>query len=86
MALFTVCLSIYASLVAAEPFDYSCQRIDIAGLTDMTNMCRDIDKDPLRTCEARRVGALKWFITIRLLDLRQAPKTLPPQGVERVGA
>lgn len=67
--MFTICIALYTSLVSVDAIGTSCY-------TDMTQAdvatavaeCKAIDHDPLTTCEARRAGALKWFITIRKLE------------------
>ncbi len=67
--MFTICAFVFASLVSTEPTSVECGSTDKAGIAKATAACSALDKDPLTTCEVHRAGALKYFITIRQLDV-----------------
>lgn len=71
MPLYTICFSLYSSLVSVTPVQSACvlgyTPADIAAVTDG---CKALDHDPLTTCETRRAGALKYFVTIRQLETK----------------
>lgn len=66
--MFTICFAVYASLVSTVPSSSVCMRGDAAYASASVAACETLAHDPLTTCEANRVGALKWFITVRQLD------------------
>ncbi len=72
--LFTICFSVYAGLVTVVPVQSTCQLVTLTDVQSVTAACSALDKDPLTTCETRRAGALKYFVTVRMLD------TAPPAG------
>ncbi|MDD5374448.1 hypothetical protein [Acidithiobacillus sp.] len=77
--MFTICFAVYASLVAVEPTEYHCGQVSLTQANEMVALCKEADKDPIKTCEARKAGALKWFITVKHISLetKQAPARLP---------
>ncbi len=74
--MFTVCFAIYASLSAVHPTSSRCHSMTEEGTTMAIATCYAVDRDPLRTCESRNVGA-KWFITIRNLNDAVEPAVSP---------
>lgn len=80
MALFTLCFSLFSSLVAVTPLHSSCELVTLTDVNTAVARCAALDKDPITTCEARRAGALKWFITIRQLETNPEFQATPPAG------
>ncbi len=68
--MFTLCVFLFSSLVSTNPVGPAeCVLVDKYELTRSRVKCEALDHDPLTTCDMHRVGALKWFITIRKLDV-----------------
>ncbi len=67
--MFTVCVIVFASLVATEPVKADCwagkSKAQVAGF--MAG-CQDIAHDPFMTCEPYRLSADKWLFTVRKLE------------------
>lgn len=63
----SLCFAMYASVVAADPIGAYCVRVPAAYAHAAMLSCNE-SKDPLTTCEARRSGALKVFVTYRKLE------------------
>ncbi len=68
--MFTICFAVYASLTAVDPIQQQC----VKGLTktqvsDVARGCDAWSHDPITTCEMRRAGALKYFVTVRHLEV-----------------
>lgn len=69
----TVCIFVFSSLVSVDPVSEDCIRGNDKDLAEVSVMCRQIDRDPLATCELQRVGVAKYFVRIRRLELNAAP-------------
>lgn len=67
--MFTVCIYLFASLVSVDPVSEDCVQATKKDVAEATAMCSALDKDPLTTCEIQRVGATKFFIRIRRIEL-----------------
>lgn len=77
--MFTICFFLFSSVTAVTPIKQECvvgTRKDVA---EATARCAELDRDPLTTCEAQRMGALKLYVRIRQLETSpvktQAPAT-----------
>ncbi len=64
--MFTICFAVYASLVSVEPISEVCVKSTLAEVSRAVTECQS-SKDPISTCEARRAGALKVFVTRRFM-------------------
>ncbi len=76
---FTLCFSLYAGLVTVTPIQSTCELVTLDEVNRTVARCKALDKDPITTCEARRAGALKWFVTVRILETNPEFQT-PPAG------
>lgn len=56
-----LCLAMYSSPVQVTPVSESCQKV---GEDDLNTTIAQCHASAI-PCEARRVGALKWFVTYR---------------------
>ncbi len=63
----TVCFALYSSLVSVDPMSTQCMRMPASIAAAMAASCT-ARRDPFQTCEARRLGALNWVITVRKLE------------------
>lgn len=64
--MFTVCFIMFHSLTAVTPMSESCVRLNAKGVDKAIAKC-EAQRDPLSTCEASRVGVMKWYIRTRQL-------------------
>ncbi len=65
MPFFTLCIAVYSSAVAVEPRSNVCVKVDQETVWMADATCLSQNLDPLTTCEFRRAGALKYFMTVR---------------------
>ena len=80
MALYTICFSLYSSLVSIVPVEHSCKLTTYTEVQAVQAACYALDKDPLATCEMKRGGLTKWFVTVRQLDMTPEAGPLTPAG------
>ncbi len=62
-----VCFALYSSLVSVDPVSTQCMRMPASVAAATAASCNTL-RDPFQTCEARRLGALNWVITVRKLE------------------
>ena len=66
--MFTLCIVIYASVVSNTPAMDKCwSGLPQEKVTELVTACEDMDKDPIRTCSARKLGPSKWVLLVHEL-------------------
>ena len=63
--MFTICFAVYASLVSVSPEQSLCFKAPPTFVSAAVSKCEQLSHDPLSTCEAREVGANRWYVTVR---------------------
>ncbi len=81
--MFTICYVVYASLVSNENAQWACHINQTQhDLSAAVAMCEAIDHDPIRTCSMKSLGAHKWVVAARSMELGSTPVVSSSKAVK----